>query len=117
MKEQLVFIYSSFSFLILVQNVTILSISSLNEVGYMYNRGQRVDAVQVNLTPLISGDALATDASGRIHLASSLARPPPMPEIRGSRPASEQPRETCYICLVLGKITFKSNALQYCVTP
>ncbi len=32
----------------------------------MCNRDQRVDAVQVNLTPLISRDALATDAKAAV---------------------------------------------------
>ncbi len=32
----------------------------------MCNGGQRVDAVQVNLTPLISRDALATDATAAV---------------------------------------------------
>ncbi len=42
---------------------------------------------QVNITPLISRDALATDASGCSHLASWLVHLPLTQEIRGSRPA------------------------------
>ncbi len=36
--------------------------------------------MQVNLTPLISRDALVNDASGCSHLTSLLVCPPPMPE-------------------------------------
>ncbi len=46
------------------------------------NGGQLIGAVQVNLTPLISRDALATDAKGCSHLASLLACQPPTREIR-----------------------------------
>ncbi len=42
---------------------------------YICNGGQ-IGAVQVNLTPLISSDTLATDAS-------ELVRPPPIQEIVG----------------------------------
>ncbi len=41
----------------------------------MCNAGQWVDAVQVNLTPLISRDALATDASCRGHLLAIVRLP------------------------------------------
>ncbi len=47
--------------------------SSPQNLGYflllnrwMCNGGQRVDAVQVNLTPLISRDTLATDATAAV---------------------------------------------------
>uniref|UniRef100_A0A9J7Y8U9 Zinc finger, NFX1-type containing 1 n=1 Tax=Cyprinus carpio carpio TaxID=630221 RepID=A0A9J7Y8U9_CYPCA len=68
------------------------------------NGGQQVGAVQVNLTPLISRDALATDASSCSHLASLLVRPPLMPETRvrgplgaSTRCGGEDPGERGYI--------------------
>ncbi len=48
-------------------------------------------------------DALATDAGGCCHLASSLERPPPRQEIRGSRPPSEQLREPVIYIYTVGQ--------------
>ncbi len=66
----------------------------------MCNGGQQVDAAQVKPHSPDLKDTLATDASGCGHLDSSLEGAPPMQEFRSSRPASEQPRESHYICII-----------------
>ncbi len=64
------------------------------------NGGQLVDVVQVNLTPLISRDALVTDVSGCSHLASLLACLPPMLEtwVRDPLGAAEWDPLQIYAC-------------------